>query len=45
MTFLVGIVSFIFSILSMIEDNYEKACYFLMLSIINLYIAERSIRS
>ena len=45
MPFLVGIVSFVFSVLSVIEGNYEKACYCLMLSIINLYIAERSIRS
>lgn len=45
MTLLVGIVSFVFSILSVIEGDYEKACYLLMLSILNLYIADRSIRS
>lgn len=45
MPLLVGIVSFIFSILSVIESDYEKACYLLMISIINFYIAERSIRS
>ena len=44
MWFFVGIF-FLFSILSVIEGDYEKSCYFLMLSIINLYIAERSIRS
>ena len=41
----VGIVCFIFSTLGVIEGDYDKACYFLMISIINLYIAERSIRS
>lgn len=38
-----GIVCLILCTFSVFEDDYAKACFFLILSLWNMYIAERSL--